>query len=658
MGDGVKKVKAAAEKRGSKFDEVVNLAEGLVTYSEGFYSDRREAWENNYAHWKNDRGQGDKFLKHNKHLPIPLAWMICDGVLASMTDGKPKPVFLPDEKGDVAQAELIGRIMMGPIWEALRMEERNEMLLESALAMAGACASRVGVDMDGNPFLSVFDPYHLFPEPRVTLIEDMEYFATRVPVSVGSLKRAYGSLADKITAEEISDNRQKPVKTSYEMMADYQMPGSARGRTQGDYAGSPELGDIGRAFLTHVWLRDYRMGNVPFELAEVEDEFGEAGAGGKLVAKAHENHIRHVEHHRRMVNEILGRWGLSDVDEMKGQEQALPVQGGNFEQDYRTASALMAHIAQHLEFPQAEQGLVYPQGRELWVCQGVVLDDRVSMLGNPYKGYQFIRDIGGNFFGRSLMDYLLPLQEQFNLLVTKIAIHADVVANGRFFYNDRLNILWDKVKEKTGGKIPVGFGIPVDGSPRDGILWDYGGNMPGYVFQLLGALEQWAYKVGGFTEVMQGSVPAYASGSAMGQAVSAAGVRIRKGVKHLGWYYRDLFRELIKYLKYADPSTMYNLLSSEDKLEEQATLMNINFDAFSDVRIDTRNVLGSWRESQFDKLAMIVQRQPMLGQILIAKMLEYIDVAGVDLQQLDQRQAMESALGQAHDALSVKRAGM
>jgi len=373
--------------------------------------------------------------------------------------------------------------------------------------------------------------------------------------------------------------------------------------------------------------------------------------GQEISVRYWENHVRHVRAHRQVVESLLQKWDLTS--ETLGFAEAS---GDEMDRDLRAIDILMHHINEHLHYPQSERGMLYPMGKEVWIAGGKVLTERRSEFGNPYKAFQFDRDIAGNFWGQSLMSYLVPMQEAFNYLVNKIETHADLVANSRTFYNARLKILWDEIKAKIKGKTPTGILIPTDGPPGGGnIFSDSGGNMPGYIFTMLGALEQWGYKLGGFTEVMQGTVPAYASGRAIGQALQSAGVRIRKGVKHLGWYYQAKFRDYIKYLKFADQTTVFNVLDGNKN--ERIALSDIDFDAIDDVRIDVRNVLGSWREEQFDKLTGIMERNPALAQIILPALLQYLD-ENLDTGKLDREGQLESSLAVLHDEMGMMKAGM
>lgn len=651
----IKKARKVSAKKGSKTGEDITLVEGLKSISEGWYSGIKQEWSKNYGYWENTFGQGGQFLKTKVDLPIGLAWMIVDGVLAAMTDGRPKPVFLPQEGNDIDKSQVLAKIITGPLWESLHLEENTEELLKASLAQSGACVSRAFIDNDGQLHDKVYDPYHCDAEPNVRKIEDMEFFITNVPVAVGKIRRAYGSAADHVVAEDIDDSARRRyfgrAGLSARMTSDNKFPfydPKKFGDSFDHYARS-----VGRAILTHVWVEDYDEGEIAFDDDEAAEEYMRALNGQEISAKYWENHVRHIRAHKQVVNSLLQKWDLTS--EMFG-AGGVEASGDEMDRDLRAIEILMAHINEHLQFPQSERGMLYPMGKEIWIAGGKVLAERKSEFGNPYKAFQFDRDIAGNFWGRSLMSYLVPMQEAFNYLVNKIETHADLVANSRMFYNARLKVLWDKIREKMKGKTPVGVMIPTDGPPGAGnIVWDNGGSMPGYIFQMLGALEQWGYKLGGFTEVMQGSVPAYASGRAIGQALQSAGVRIRKSVKHLGWYYQAKFRDYIKYLRYADQTTIFNILDGNKN--ERVALSDIDFDAIDDVRIDVRNVLGSWREEQFDKLTGIMERNPALAQIILPALVQYLD-ENLDTKKLDREGQLESSLAVLHDELGMMKAGM
>src|SRR3990172_6494867 len=145
--------KSGGEESGKK---LISMVEGLKSASENYYSAVRAEWANNYGYWQNSEGQGGaRYLKVHVKLPIGLAWMVTDGVLASMTDGRPKPVFLPE----------------------------------------------------GKLYDHFIDPYHCWPEPGVKKMEDMEIFMTETPQAVGAIKLAFGSAANHVVQEEMVDAR-------------------------------------------------------------------------------------------------------------------------------------------------------------------------------------------------------------------------------------------------------------------------------------------------------------------------------------------------------------------------------------------------------------------------------------------------------------------
>jgi len=651
-------VRKSAGKKGTKAEELATMASGLHSVSESWYSGVRATWAENYRYWQGGR-DANLFAK-SKDLPVAIAWMVVDGVISAMTDGRPKPVFLPEEGTDKKMAEAVARIISGPVWEMLKMDEVNEDVIKAALAMSGAAVTKVGVDDKGFMYDTFVDPYHCHPEPNVRQIEDMEFFMTRVPMPVAMLRHAFGSAADHVQAENIDDDRRMYMggaTRGYKLNSKNMF--NIWGNDDDDFA-SQMRQRHGRAILEHLWIADYDEGKIAFDEDEVEEEHERAG---EYDINVHwwENHPEHVKRHVRYLREIQARWDLERLADGRGLpmlQENIQVVNDAMEQDLRVASVLVQHINEHLEYPQSEKGMLYPHGREVWLCQGKVLLERASRFGNPYHAFHFDRDLAGNFWGKSLMSYIVGIQESFNKLISKVDLHADIVANGRFFYNSRSKILWDKVLQRMKdkkGRI-VAMGIPVNGSPRDNVMWDYGGQMPAFVFNLLGMLERLAYSIGGYTEVMQGQIPDYASGAALGKAIQSAGVRIRKGVKHLGWYYRDKYRDYIKYLKHTDPLQIYRVLGEDDETVYHA-FMNIDWDAMSDVRIDVRNVLGTFREEQFAKLQGILERAPNLAPVLLPAMAQFIDVP-IDTKKLDREQELQNALGVAHDELGAIKAEM
>jgi hypothetical protein len=654
-----KEVRAAASKKGTKDNETKTLVEGLVSISKSYYAHHRKQWADNYRLWRN-RNSGNMF-ERKKDLPVGLAWMVIDGVISAMTDGRPKPVFLPEETADRAMAEAVARIIAGPVWEELKSEETNEQVIKTALIMSGAGVTKIGVDEKGHLYDKYIDPRNCYPEPGVAEMDEMQYFITQIPTSVQKIKYAFRGLADHVTADEIADEWQSffgGVESGYKWNANNTM--NVWGNEDKDLAA--RLNERhGRAILQHVWMNDFSEGQIPYKPEETAEEHEKAGTYD-IEPHWWENHPAHIDAHTKYIRLIQSKYNLAMLtNPMSGLpafEKNFEVVAGEMEADVRKLTALIAHVNEHLNYPQSQIDRIYPHGREIWMCQGEVLLDRASQFGNPYKAYQFDRDLIGDFWGGALMGYMQPIQDAFNKIITKVDRHADIVANGRFFYNARSKILWDKVLTKLqekGGRL-VAQGIPVQGSPRDNIMWDYGGQMPAYVFSLLAMLERLAYSIGGYTEVMQGQIPDYASGAALGRAIQSAGVRIRKGVKHLGWYYRDKYRDYIKYLSKSDPLQIFKTIGENNEVVYHA-FQNIDWDAMRDVRIDVRNVLGSYREEQFAKLDAILSKTPALAQVLLPAMLELIDV-NIDMKQLDRTQEMDKALSVAHDQLTLAKAQM
>lgn len=647
-------------KANAQDDELANMVIGLMESSERYYSSVKAEWADNYGYWQNSSGQGGKAPLTRNHLPIGIGWMIVDGVLSAMTDGKPTPVFGPEEKSDVSKANALARIITGPLWEELSLEELHEYVIKTALAMSGACVTRAMIDQDGLLHDIAFDPYHCYPEPDVNKLERMEWFFTKVPTPVGKIRRAFGSAADHVSAETMDDDRRAymgrfQVGTFWKSNNKIQMLDPKKMGAAAERFGQ----SVGRAFLIHGWMADYDEGEIPFDPEETLEEYQRSMEGLTIKVQTHENHPKHVADHVRQVRDLQKKWNIAMISGNNGlpiMPEQVQVIEEEMDRDLRTIYVLLEHIDEHMNYPQADKGLIRPFGREVWMCQGRILSEGPSPFGNPYRAFQLDQDIAGNFWNKALMSYVVPIQQEFNFLVSKIADHAELVANGRMFYNARLKILWDKVKEQTKGKPKAGIMIPTDGPPQGNVYWDYGGEMPGYVFHLLNSLEQWAYKVGGFTEVMQGQVPAYASGRAMASAIQSAGVRIRKAVKHLGWYYQAKFRDYIKYLKYADETTVWRIIG-ENNQEQMIAYTDIDWDAMHDVRIDVRNVLGTWREQQFEKMTAILERNPGLAEIILPALAKYLDLP-IDMQKLNREQVLENALAQTHDEMTMMKAQM
>lgn len=630
-----------------------------ISKSFDYYSPLHSDWSVMANDYENLPSRNNLFSSTEEEVRVALSWMVIDGVIASMTDGRPKPVFLPGNRAAIEKSEMLSRIMVGPIWEDLELDEQNEDVLRMALAVSGAVVTRPGVDFRGQLRDIFYDPQHCFPEPMIRDLKNMTYFGTRVPYPIGEIKRMFPD----------EDIHSEPIEPLYDMGSFYNptvghymdwdskkmLPNWQSGDEKGDYMKRFDSDD--RAFLTHVWLADYGVGEIPYDDEETMEENEKSQGTKTLRTKWWENHAKHINAHRQLYAEIAAMHELEIDVSREGVPNIYNTPSSpdpQLEQDIMTLQRLQEHIKEHANYPIREKGLVNPHGVEVWMANDKVLNVSKAKFGNPYVSYQFDRSVKRSFWGRSLMHYMRPLNNQFNIMVDKISKHANVVANGRCYYNARLQILWDKVRKKAKGRVPVGMYIPTKGSPRDNILWDYGGTMPPYVFQLLGAIEQWCYKIGGFTEVMQGGVPAYASGAAMGRALQSAGVRIRKGVKHLGWYYREKFRRYIHFMTMASDAQVFRIVGPENETEFVA-YQDIDWDAWEDVRIDTRNMIGTWREEQFEKLSVLLQKAPHLAELIIPALAQYLDIP-IDTQNVQRTQQLENALSITHDQMGQMNA--
>lgn len=151
----------------------------------------------------------------------------------------------------------------------------------------------------------------------------------------------------------------------------------------------------------------------------------------------------------------------------------------------------------------------YPQGRHVVWCDGQVLYEG----DNPYGCIPYVKQPGivvpGRFWSDSVVTQLRPIQARLNKLISQIAENVGKFGNPSLLIDALANVQYSgvpgeviKFQGTTPNPVPQFLQPP---------------NMPGYVFDLLGQVEQSIREISGQFEVSQGTVP---SGVTAASAIS------------------------------------------------------------------------------------------------------------------------------------------
>ncbi len=147
----------------------------------------------------------------------------------------------------------------------------------------------------------------------------------------------------------------------------------------------------------------------------------------------------------------------------------------------------------------------YPNGRQVAVANGVVLEDKELPIGEiPFAKFDDI-PIGGKFYAEAVLTHLRPLQDRYNTIVTKRAEWVRKLLAGKYVTARGANLSQEALTDQSGeilqytpvpnaadGGRPVPMQVP---------------NIPQFAYTEEESLKEQFNDVSGISEVSRGSLP-------------------------------------------------------------------------------------------------------------------------------------------------------
>ena len=560
-----------------KIQEINNL---FSIAKEGIAPQRRE-WLSRYKYW---RGKEDlKRPKRRDNVNIPMTFMISDGIMSFLTDTAPRIKFLPQEETDLQTADMLNQIVGDYYWDKLDMFRVSEEVLWWAMCISGSSLAKYGIDVGTNEFyVKACNSFACYSDPNALSLKTCDFFHHAEVRTLKNIIRTYGVERGRevhmqpelnVLAYESDDIIGPWGRTSYKSENLSEVWKDAQFKK-----------DMGKSMVLETWMTDDAKVKIPFDHAEVEQEYEMIRQGQVPPVTVEQNHPAHLENHQNMAN-------------MFAADLEIPPE---------YLDILSQHIEAHLQEPQETHRLKYPQGKILTTANGVLLEEQNAPFGLPYVKMDFIIN-PREFWGATLQEYIAPLQDSLTRGYRTISDIADRCSSPREFINIMSGVDIDSITGEAGESVPV------KGDPRMAVAWEQLPNIPNYLFEKTQYAEHLIEKVANWHEVMQGKQPAGSpSGVVIKSLQEAVGPRLRRWTRHFEWFLRDVTRGILKLLPYEDPKTIYTILGKqfeEIRIGYLELMEKVNLEeGMFDVRIVAGSTLPTSRQEKIEE-AIAMKRE-------------------------------------------------
>jgi len=553
--------------------------------------------------------------------------------VAHLTDNRPKWSFGPQEEGDLFTARALNQILADYLWDKIEWDDRGEDAVLEAAA-CGTCHIKVGVGYDGWPTFTVVEAEAIIVDPEARKHKQLRFIGHFVARSPEYVLKEYGV---KVSAESDYQRQNKGNNFNAPILSYQQSSGGttapnvwAKLQSTTSRNGSNASDVLGQAIICELWMDDYTLESIPFDIQETNLEHSLMSQLQPVMPRLGENCPKHLQQHREY---------LATLDPNLDSEQI---------------ALLQQHIDLTERLPQDTKRYKYPYGRIVTVCQGELLRDEPNKLANDigmdWKNFWIKFDYTKNrnyYWGKPLAHDLFDPQDDFNYQQNAITNNIRLLLNGiRKWRRGRFNL--DDLKRITN---LIGKNVLVD-DPSD-LTVDFGKELPGSHFNNLASISNFMDRQAGNTDVLSGQFP---KGSPAGVTVDTlmqtGTARIRLALRHYTHALKLMGQMgIMVMIEYADPNEEFEIMGENGTVEKmqwrqlRETLRGSN--ALKNIRVDVRSVSSSSRRQDQDMMiqlgtAGIIDRQAVLesldipGKYAILKRMNEIEMMKGQLQQASQ----------------------
>lgn len=563
---------------------------------------------------------------------------IVENRIAHLTDNRPKWLFGPQEEGDLFTARALNSILGDYLWDRIEWDERGEDAVLEAAA-SGSCHIKAGVDSEGWPTFTVVPAESLIVDPNARNHRQLRFIGHFISRPVEYILKEYGV---KVSAEKqpeamsANGSFQSPTPSYQQVSGGTNAPNVWSMLRNTNRRGDAIEDVLGQAIICEMWMDDYTLEPIPFDIAETNVEHALMAELQPVLPRASENVPKHLAEHRQY---------LSTLDP---------------EVDKEVIALLQAHIAATEQLPKATKRYKYPYGRIVTVSQGKLLRDEPNRFAEDLRldwkqlWIKFDYTKSRNYYwGKPLAHDLFDTQDDFNYQQNAITQNIKMLLNGiRKWRRGRFNI--DDLKRVTN---IIGKNVLVD-DPSD-VTIDTGRELPGSHFNNLINIERFMDRQAGNTDVLSGTLPKGSpAGVTVNQLLQTGTARIRLALRHYLNALNKMARLAIRIMvEYTDPAEEFEVVGENGELEIKQwrelreTLRQGR--AMKNIRVDVRSMNASTRQQDQELMVSLGER----GIVDPQAVLESLDIPQkyAIIKRINQIQGLQMQLQQAKQVIDQQQ---
>lgn len=318
-------------------EQAIKLVEKYFSKAKAARRPYDEKWLDYYKmfrgkQWKEQRPS----YRHSE--VINLIFRAIQSDVPILTDGMPKPEFVPQEPGDLPLAEILNDVLNSDWTSGNWLEKLTEVIYDAHFYGAGFGGMPYDPEAANGAGRIIFqseDPFCAYPDPAARNVnEKANYFTYAEPTDVEALKRDYPDKAQWIKPDLIDMTKRERANFSEQMR--YKSPTDTRNISQGQTTADLESKDEALKITLYIHDSSY----CEDEIKEKDPETGEektaymqrlqypkgrklVSVGGVLCENGEIEYEDKKFPYLRLLNYILPRefWGISEVEQLESPQK-------------------------------------------------------------------------------------------------------------------------------------------------------------------------------------------------------------------------------------------------------------------------------------------------------------------------------------------------
>lgn len=296
-----------------------------------------QKWLDNYKMFRGDQWK-EKRPSYRHSEVINLIFRAIQSEVPILTDGMPKPEYVPTEPNDLEIAQILNDVLTSDWTSGNWLHQQTEIIYDAHFYGAGIGNLEYDPKAANDAGRIVFasaDPFYSYPDASATDVNvKANRFTYAEPLDVEVLKREYPDKAKFIKPDLMDISRRE--KANFNEQAAYKSPSDSRSATEG-YAGF-DLDSKDEALKVTLYIHDSSY--CEDEVTEKDPETGEEKTaymqklkypnGRKIVVVngvlCEDGPLPYDDKrfpYLRLVNYILPRefWGMSEVEQLESPQK-------------------------------------------------------------------------------------------------------------------------------------------------------------------------------------------------------------------------------------------------------------------------------------------------------------------------------------------------